>query len=94
LAALAAAVSAGAAAAAHTHASAKAGSAAQIEVFSPRTGDVAGKQSKGFLVDLAVRYPSLAASGADFQLTGPTVHQNQAPFRARSRRASTRSFPG
>jgi len=80
LAALAAAVSAGAAAAAHTYGSAKAGSAAQIEVFSPRTGDVAGKQSKGFLVDLAVRYPSLAASGADFQLTGPTVHQNQAPF--------------
>jgi len=52
----------------------------QLEVFSPRDGDVAGKQSKGFLVDLAVRYPSLAASGADFQLTGPTTHQNQGPF--------------
>ena len=43
-------------------------------------GDVAGKQSKGFFVDLALRYPSLAASGADFQLTGPATHQNQAPF--------------
>jgi hypothetical protein len=32
------------------------------------------------LVDLALRYPSLAASGADFQLTGPTTHQNQGPF--------------
>ena len=52
----------------------------QLDVFSPRVGDVAGKQSKGFLVDLGVRYPSLAASGADFQLTGPTAHQNQGPF--------------
>ena len=51
-----------------------------ITVFAPRPGDVAGKQSKGFFVDLALRYPSLAASGADFQLTGPATHQNQAPF--------------
>jgi hypothetical protein len=61
-------------------ASKKAASPVQVEVFAPRTGDVAGKQSKGFFVDLALRYPSLAASGADFQLTGPTTHQNQAPF--------------
>jgi hypothetical protein len=61
-------------------ASKKAVSPVQVQVFAPRTGDVAGKQSKGFLVDLALRYPSLAASGADFQLTGPTTHQNQAPF--------------
>jgi len=54
--------------------------AVQVEVFSPQKGDVAGRQSKGFFVDLALRYPSLAASGADFQLTGPTTHQNQAPF--------------
>ncbi|HEX2434405.1 MAG TPA: hypothetical protein VHI55_10715, partial [Gaiellaceae bacterium] len=52
--------------------------AVEVEVFSPRKDDVAGRQSKGFLVDLALRYPSLAASGADFQLTGPTAHQNQA----------------
>ena len=40
-----------------------------------------GRQaSKGFFVDLAVQYPSLASSGADFQLTGPATHQNQAPF--------------
>ena len=51
-----------------------------VTVFSPRQGDVAGKESKGFFVDLALRYPSLASSGAGFQLTGPTVHQNQAPF--------------
>jgi hypothetical protein len=52
----------------------------KVEVFAPRQGDVAGRQSKGFFVDLALRYPSLAASGADFQLTGPATHQNQAPF--------------
>jgi hypothetical protein len=51
-----------------------------VQVFAPRPGDAVGKQSKGFLVDLAVRYPSVAASGADFQLTGPQIHQNQAPF--------------
>jgi hypothetical protein len=62
------------------NASKKANSPVQVQVFAPRSGDVAGKQSKGFLVDLALRYPSLAASGADFQLTGPTTHQNQAPF--------------
>ena len=62
------------------NASRKAASAVQVEIFSPRQGDVAGKQSKGFFVDLALRYPSLTASGADFQLTGPTTHQNQAPF--------------
>lgn len=61
-------------------ASKKANSAVQVEVFAPRNGDIAGKQSKGFFVDLALRYPSLAASGADYQLTGPAIHQNQAPF--------------
>jgi hypothetical protein len=35
-----------------------------VSVFSPQAGDEAGSQSKGFFVDLAVRYPSLAASGA------------------------------
>ena len=52
----------------------------KVTVFSPREGDIAGKQSKGFFVDLALRYPSFESSGADFQLTGPTIHQNQAPF--------------
>ena len=81
LVALAAVVAATATAAATgKSASKKANSPVQIEVFSPRNGDVAGKQSKGFFVDLALRYPSLAASGADFQLTGPATHQNQAPF--------------
>jgi hypothetical protein len=51
-----------------------------VTVLSPRKGDLAGKESKGFFVDLALRYPSVASSGADFQLTGPGAHQNQAPF--------------
>ena len=51
-----------------------------VTVLAPRRGDIAGKESKGFFVDLALRYPSVASSGADFQLTGPGAHQNQAPF--------------
>ena len=80
LVALAAIVATTAAAANGRKASKGASSAVQVDVFAPREGDVSGKLSKGFLVDLALRYPSLAASGADFQLTGPTTHQNQAPF--------------
>ena len=80
LVALAAVVAGTATAANGRKASKKAGSAVQVDVFAPREGDVSGKLSKGFFVDLALRYPSLAASGADFQLTGPTTHQNQAPF--------------
>ena len=80
LVALAAVVATTATAANARKASKKASSAVQVDVFAPREGDVAGKLSKGFFVDLALRYPSLAASGADFQLTGPTTHQNQAPF--------------
>ncbi|HET7515759.1 MAG TPA: hypothetical protein VFJ60_13220 [Gaiella sp.] len=80
LVALAAVVATTATAANARKASKKASSAVQVDVLAPRAGDVAGKLSKGFFVDLALRYPSLAASGADFQLTGPTIHQNQAPF--------------
>jgi hypothetical protein len=82
LVALAAVVAATAAAAADRSGTSKKAAAlpVQVDVVSPRSGDVAGRQSKGFFVDLALRYPSLAASGADFQLTGPTTHQNQAPF--------------
>ena len=78
--ALAAVVATTATAANGRKASKKTSSAVQVDVFAPREGDVSGKLSKGFFVDLALRYPSLAASGADFQLTGPTTHQNQAPF--------------
>jgi hypothetical protein len=63
-----------------TRASGKAKPPVDVTVLSPREGDVAGEESKGFVVDLAVRYPSLASSGAGFQLTGPAAHQNLAPF--------------
>jgi hypothetical protein len=74
------AAAAAATAATRPHASAKGDATVKVQVFAPRPGDAVGRASKGFLVDLAVQYPSLASSGADFQLTGPTSHQNQAPF--------------
>jgi len=78
--ALAAVVATTATAATNGKNASKKADAVQVDVFAPRSGDVAGEQSRGFFVDLALRYPSLAASGAGFQLTGPTTHQNQAPF--------------
>jgi len=42
----------------------KAGSPVEVQVFAPRPGDEVGKGSLGFFVDLAIRYPSLASSGA------------------------------
>ncbi len=92
--ALAAVVTATATAANARKASKKGSSAVQVDVFSPREDDVAGKLSKGFFVDLAVRYPSLAASGADFQLTGPTAHQNQAPFAGAFGAGADEKVPG
>ena len=77
---VAAVVAATATAASNGKKASKKANSVQVEVFAPRQGDVAGRQSKGFFVDLALRYPSLAASGADFQLTGPAAHQNAAPF--------------
>jgi hypothetical protein len=65
-----------------------------VTVFAPRPGDVAGKDSKGFFVDLAVRYPSLASSGADFQLTGPGPHQNAAPFPGAFAPGADEKLPG
>jgi hypothetical protein len=96
LVALAAVVTATATAAASekNHAPKKAHSAVRVEVFAPRSGDIAGKQSKGFFVDLALRYPSLGASGADFQLTGPATHQNQAPFPAAFAPGVDEKLPG
>ncbi|MGH3137847.1 MAG: hypothetical protein ACRDPV_15285, partial [Gaiellaceae bacterium] len=77
--ALAAAAVTGATAATGKRAAATAGPV-KVQVFAPRPGDVVGKQSRGFFVDLALQYPSLASSGADVQLTGPGAHQNQAPL--------------
>lgn len=91
---LAAVATAGATAATGNHASAKADAPVNLQVFAPRPGDTAGKASKGFFVDLAVQYPSLASSGADFQLTGPMVHQNQAPFPGAAAPGVDEKLPG
>src|SRR5580765_3109502 len=92
--AFAAAAAAGATAATGKHASAKADPPVNLQVFAPHPGDTAGKASKGFFVDLAVQYPSLASSGADFQLTGPTAHQNQAPFPGAAAPGVDEKLPG
>jgi hypothetical protein len=73
-------LAAGATAASGKLAASRANPPVQLDVFAPRSGDVVGKASRGFFVDLAARYPSLASTGADVQLTGPGAHQNQAPF--------------
>lgn len=93
LAALAATATAGTAASGK-RATAKAEPPVKVQVFAPRPGDAVGKLSKGFFVDLAVQYPSLASSGADFQLTGPTTHQNQAPFPAAFSAGVDEKLPG
>ena len=85
---------AGGAAASGKHVSVKADSPVNVQVFAPRPGDSAGKASKGFFVDLAVQYPSLASSGADFQLTGPATHQNQAPFPGAAAPGVDEKLPG
>jgi hypothetical protein len=92
--AFAGAAAAGATAATGKHASAKADQPVNLQVFAPHPGDTAGRASKGFFVDLAVQYPSLASSGADFQLTGPTVHQNQAPFPGAAAPGVDEKLPG
>jgi hypothetical protein len=92
--ALVAAGATGATAGAGKRASAKAGTPVKVQVFAPRPGDVVGKQSKGFFVDLAAAYPSAASSGADFQLTGPGTHQNQAPFPGAAAPGVDEKLPG
>jgi hypothetical protein len=94
LTALVAAAATGATAATGKDASAKAVLPVTVQVFAPRAGDVVGKQSRGFFVDLALRYPSLASSGADFQLTGPGTHQNLAPFPAAFAPGVDEKLPG
>ena len=85
---------AGGTAAAGKYPSAKSDQPVKVQVFAPRPGDEAGKASKGFFVDLALQYPSLASSGADFQLTGPATHQNQAPFPGAAAPGVDEKLPG
>ena len=52
-----------------------------IQVFTPKSGNVAGIGSRGFMVDLKADFNvPLAETGAGLELTGPGVHQNAAPL--------------
>ena len=56
---------------------------AEIKVWVPRSGDVAGVGNKAFFVDMSIRYKHSDLLGAGFtspQLTGPGAHQNLPPF--------------
>jgi len=75
-------------------AAAKADTPVKVQVFAPRPGDAAGQADKGFVIDLAAQYPSLASSGAGFQLTGPAALQNQGPFPASFSPGVDEKLPG
>jgi hypothetical protein len=68
----------------------------RLKVFAPAEDDVAGTQSRGFLVDLAAEFPgNLAGTGASLELTGPGAHVNAAPFPGTfSLGADADHFPG
>ncbi|MDP1862691.1 MAG: hypothetical protein Q8K52_02160 [Thiobacillus sp.] len=53
-----------------------------IKMFAPKNGDRVGLGGRGWFVDLAISFEHpLAATGfSGFQLTGPAVHNNVAPF--------------
>jgi hypothetical protein len=57
------------------------GSDGDVTVWVPRSGDVAGVETRGFVVDLSVRINgNLAQTGSSLELTGPGAHQNTAPL--------------
>ena len=53
-----------------------------VEMFAPAKGDHVGIGGKGWFVDLALQYqvPLEKTGFSAFQLTGPTGHNNVAPF--------------
>jgi len=52
-----------------------------LEVFTPKNGNLSGAGSRAFLVDLKAEFNSdLASTGASPELTGPGVHANAAPL--------------
>lgn len=63
-------------------ASASSGSSdADVTVWVPRSGDVAGVETRGFVLDFSVRFKGdLPATGASLELTGPAAHANTAPL--------------
>lgn len=68
---------------------------AAVKVFAPKQDDVAGVESRGFLVDLRVRFEGdLAATGANLELTGPGPLANAGPFPGDFSAGHDPSFPG
>jgi len=72
------------------------GLSVNIEVFTPKNGNLAGAGSRAFMVDLKAEFNSgLAATGASPELTGPGAHSNAAPFPGSfGIGANTDHFPG
>lgn len=69
---------------------------AEIKVFAPGKGDVAGVGSRAFLVDMAIQFAGdLASTGVTPELTGPTPLANAGPFPGSfSLGANKDHFPG
>jgi hypothetical protein len=72
------------------------GKTADITVFAPGKGDVAGVGSRAFLVDIAVQFDGdLASTGVTPELTGPGPLANAGPFPGSfSLGANLDHFPG
>jgi hypothetical protein len=70
--------------------------AVNLQIFAPKSGDVAGVQSRAFLIDLVARFNvDLASTLASPELTGPGAHANTAPLPGHSvPGANTDHFPG
>ena len=67
----------------------------KIKVLTPRKGDIAGVDSRGFLVDLVASFDGdLASTGASLELTGPGAHVNAPPFPGDFSPGHDPSFPG
>jgi len=67
----------------------------ELKVLTPRSGDIAGVESRGFLVDLRARFEGdLMSTGADLELTGPGPLTNAGPFPGDFSPGRDRSFPG
>jgi len=67
-----------------------------LEVFTPKNGNLSGVASRAFMVDLRAQFNTdLASTGASPELTGPGVHANAAPFPGSfSVGANVDHFPG
>lgn len=69
---------------------------ANIKIFAPGKGDVAGIGSRAFLVDMAIQYSTdLPSTGVTPELTGPGPLANAGPFPGTfSAGANLDHFPG